>query len=208
MKAAPQQRVGGPVKQRNLLAAHPTPHSLVTMLCALTLVTPSAFAAPDAATTSDSTSLPAPNYSTFAHQLPATLADDPYVVIRDGARWRYWDQGPLPGDVVATGEWRNVTFPTDGWQRGPGMLAYGDSSARTHLSSTFRPTPESHREVQRTVYFRRHFKLDPDTAAALQAGTHRLWLRMLVDDGVIVYVCGGLCMSVCQNLRLGCWVSS
>ena len=122
MKAAPPLREDVPAKQRSLLA-HPTPHSLVTMLCAL----------------------------------------------------------------------------------GPGMLAYGDSSARTHLSSTFRPTPESHREVQRTVYFRRHFKLDPDTAAALRAGTHRLWLRMLVDDGVIVYVCGGLCMSVCQDLRLCCW---
>jgi galactose oxidase len=86
-----------------------------------------------------------------------------------GDVWRYQDSGLDPG-----AGWSTLGFDDAAWGSGAGQLGYGDGDETTVLSQT---TPS-----QPSVYFRKKITLSgPVTSATL---------RVLFDDGVVVYVNG------------------
>jgi galactose oxidase len=90
-------------------------------------------------------------------------------VIAFGATWKYQDTGIDPGPT-----WNTASFDDTGWKSGAGQLGYGDGDEATLLT---RLTPS-----QPSVYFRKKIVLNgPVTSATL---------RVLFDDGVVVYVNG------------------
>jgi len=89
------------------------------------------------------------------------------------AVWKYMDTGADLGT-----QWRARNFDDSGWAEGPAELGYGDSPATTvsHGPSS------SNKHI--TTYFRHHFTV------AKPAEIHGLTLRLLVDDGCVVYLNG------------------
>ena len=95
-------------------------------------------------------------------------------LINAGATWRYFDEG----SGVDPG-WREPGFDDSQWDSGPAQLGYGDGDEATVVS--FGPDPT---QKHITTYFRRAFEL----AEAGQVA--RLDLRLLRDDGAVVYLNG------------------
>jgi hypothetical protein len=96
------------------------------------------------------------------------------VLLPRGASWRYSDTGIFPG-----AEWNREGYDDSGWAEGPAELGYGDEgevtlldfggdSLNKHISYYFRTT------------------LDLEDPAAFEEFT----LRVLRDDGVVVYING------------------
>ena len=101
---------------------------------------------------------------------------DPGVVpfVPEDADWRYLDTGVEPGP-----EWRTLGYDDSGWSHGRAQLGYGEGDEATVVSYG---GDTSHRFI--TTWFRRAFSVaDPDALERLQ-------LRLLVDDGAVVYVNG------------------
>lgn len=89
------------------------------------------------------------------------------------AVWRFLDDGSDQST-----QWRARIFDDSGWSEGPAELGYGDDPATT---VSYGPDADNKRI---TTYFRHSFSV-PDPAAY-----HALTLRLLVDDGCIVYLNG------------------
>ncbi|MBS0659242.1 MAG: metallophosphoesterase family protein [Verrucomicrobia bacterium] len=95
-------------------------------------------------------------------------------LLEAGGIWRYLDDGSDQGTA-----WREPAFDDSAWASGPAQLGYGEGDEATVVS--YGPDPNS-KFV--TTYFRRSFTLaDPAEVEALE-------LRLLVDDGAIVYLNG------------------
>ncbi|RLB56700.1 MAG: hypothetical protein DRJ42_02630 [Deltaproteobacteria bacterium] len=88
------------------------------------------------------------------------------VAIPMGDVWEYLDDGAAPG-----ASWRTET---GGWASGPAELGYGDGDEATTIYDTDPNVP--------TVFFRRGVTIDETVVAAR--------LRVLYDDGVVVWVNG------------------
>jgi uncharacterized repeat protein (TIGR02543 family) len=102
------------------------------------------------------------NAAVPAPVLPATVAT-----------WKYLDDGSNQST-----QWRARTFDDAGWASGPSELGYADSPATT---VSYGPSSAS---KYITTYFRHTFQVaDPALIASLS-------LKLLVDDGAVVYLNG------------------
>src|SRR5262245_11237199 len=96
------------------------------------------------------------------------------VLVPEDAVWKYLDTGVDPGL-----RWKSLAFDDSGWAAGRAQLGYGEGDEATVVSYGGVSTD---RHI--TTWFRRAFVIpDPDELEALQ-------LRMLYDDGAVVYLSG------------------
>lgn len=98
---------------------------------------------------------------------PGTPAPAPPA---SATKWRYLTPLTDPGT-----SWRDSAFDDSSWPEGPAQLGFGDGDEATVIDS-----PNS----LITAYFRTHFQIaDPASVKSLD-------LRLLADDGAIVYLNG------------------
>jgi hypothetical protein len=91
-----------------------------------------------------------------------------------GSVWKYLDDGSDQGTA-----WRGTNFDDSAWASGPAQLGYGDGDEATIVSFG---TDPNNKYI--TTYFRRYFSVcDPVSFT-------NLLLRLLRDDGAVVYVNG------------------
>ncbi len=104
----------------------------------------------------------------------AALPADGQVLIPTGSVWKYLDNGSDQGTA-----WRAADFVDSSWASGPAQLGYGDGDEATVLSYG----PDSNNKYP-TTYFRHPFNV------ANPAAVGSLALRVMRDDGVVVYING------------------
>jgi hypothetical protein len=121
-----------------------------------------------ARTTADGATTPTPNISVPAGA-PAPAAT-PTELVAPGSTWKYVDDGSDQGTA-----WRTPAFNDAAWASGPARLGFEVGGEATVTRTGGRPV---------TAYFRRHFTL------ADAAGFSELALRLLRDDGAVVYLNG------------------
>src|SRR4030095_2828046 len=90
-----------------------------------------------------------------------------------GATWKYRDDGSDQGTA-----WRTPVFDDSTWASGPAELGYGDADEATVVNGG----PSTNHFV--TTYFRASFNV------ANPAAFNSLKLRLLRDDGAVVYLNG------------------
>ena len=100
------------------------------------------------------------------------LAANETRLLAGGSEWRYLDDGSKQDPV-----WRTESFNDSSWQLGRGKFGYGDNDEATMLSYG-----KNSKNKHITYYFRRPFELNEDY--------DMLRLRLLCDDGAIVYLNG------------------
>lgn len=104
--------------------------------------------------------------------LPAGAADT--TLVATGSTWSYLDDGSDQGTA-----WSVPGFDDSSWSAGPAQLGYGDGDEATVVSFG---SDSSNKHI--TTYFRKIFQIaDP-------SGYVRADLRLLRDDGAIVYLNG------------------
>jgi hypothetical protein len=96
------------------------------------------------------------------------------TLIPAGSVWKYLDTGTDLGTA-----WRSNSFSDITWSNGPAQLGYGDSDESTVIS--YGPSSTA-RYI--TTYFRKHF------VVSNLAGINPLVLKVLHDDGAVVYLNG------------------
>jgi hypothetical protein len=104
-------------------------------------------------------------------ELPA-LAD--VSLVAPGAEWKYLDNGSDQGTA-----WRSAGFEDSTWAAGPSELGYGDGDESTVVGYGANSSAKFI-----TTYFRRAFTV------ANPAAFNSLTLRLLRDDGAVVYLNG------------------
>jgi hypothetical protein len=104
--------------------------------------------------------------------LKAQAAD--ITLVSAGATWKYVDNGSNQGTA-----WRAVAFNDSGWASGAAQLGYGDGDEATLLSYGSDPNNKFI-----TTYFRRAFNVADVSVFS------SLTLRVLRDDGAVVYING------------------
>ena len=104
--------------------------------------------------------------------LPALSHAAPIVPF--GSIWKYLDNGSNQSNA-----WRSIDYEDDGWASGPAQLGYGDGDEATEIGYG---TNAANKYI--TTYFRQTFMV-PDRLAFTN-----LVLRVIRDDGVIVYLNG------------------
>lgn len=104
--------------------------------------------------------------------LPKRTVPPTPVTLRGGSVWRYQD-----GTTAVPAAWRQPGFDDAAWPSGPAQLGYGDGDEATVL-----PTGSLSGTKPITSYYRTTFQATnaPET----------LTLRLLADDGAIVYLNG------------------
>ncbi|HXG67965.1 MAG TPA: fibronectin type III domain-containing protein [Blastocatellia bacterium] len=103
---------------------------------------------------------------------PARGADA--ILVPAGATWKYLDNGSDQGTA-----WRGVSFNDSAWASGPAQLGYGDGDEATVVG--YGPDPTN---KYITTYFRHAFNV------ADASGFQSVTLRLLRDDGAVVYLNG------------------
>jgi hypothetical protein len=106
--------------------------------------------------------------------LPASPARAQSPLLPAGSVWRYLDTGSDQGTA-----WRAAAFNDTGWKSGAAELGYGDGDEATIVGYG----PNSTAKYV-TTYFRRAFSVANPSAYG------GLTLRMLRDDGAVVYLNG------------------
>ncbi len=105
------------------------------------------------------------------------------TLIRSGSVWKYLDDGSdqgLPFDGV---NWfAHPNYNDSFWLEGPGELGYGDASQGRPEATVVNSGPDGDRFI--TTYFRHSFYIDDASPFS------RLHLRLLRDDGAVVYLNG------------------
>ncbi|MCH2061284.1 MAG: lamin tail domain-containing protein [Verrucomicrobiales bacterium] len=96
------------------------------------------------------------------------------VLLPLGSTWKYLDDGSDQGNA-----WRASGFDDSAWESGPAELGYGDDDEETELSYG-----DSRNNKHATTYFRTTFDVDDSSKVT------GLELRLLYDDGAIVYLNG------------------
>lgn len=99
------------------------------------------------------------------------------TLMEKGSVWKYLDDGSDQG----TG-WKEVDFDDSNWASGPAILGYGDIGAGP-ISTTVSYGEDSSNKYA-TTYFRSTFDYIPSEEDV------SFIFRVLVDDGVIVYING------------------
>ncbi len=100
-------------------------------------------------------------------------------LVSTGSEWKYLDDGSDQGTA-----WQNAGFDDSVWRSGKAELGYGDGGEVTTVNSG----PTGSRFI--TTYFRRSF------TASNVSGYTTLHLRLLRDDGAVVYLNGA---EVCRS---------
>ena len=118
-------------------------------------------------------SLGATAWSGPAHITVKSGDASPIVLVSKGSIWKYLDDGSDQGAA-----WRAPGFNDAEWRSGPAQLGFGDGNEATVL----RAGNEERRFV--TYYFRRALEI------ANVEGISALKLRLLRDDGAVVYLNG------------------
>jgi alpha-tubulin suppressor-like RCC1 family protein len=103
-----------------------------------------------------------------------TQAQTNIPLVPPGAVWKYLDNGVDQGTA-----WIAPGFDDSGWSSGPGQLGYGDGDEATVVGYG----PDANNKYI-TTYFRRAFVVNDSSAVT------NLSLRLLVDDGAVVYLNG------------------
>lgn len=96
------------------------------------------------------------------------------VILPTGSEWKYLDDGTNQGT-----EWYAISYNDSSWKSGFAQLGYGDGDENTILN--YGPD-ENNKYI--TYYFRKTFYIN-DTSS-----WDEVLVRLLRDDGVIVYVNG------------------
>ena len=96
------------------------------------------------------------------------------TLVSTGAVWRYLDAGSNQGTA-----WVNPGFNDSAWSSGKAQLGYGDGDEGTVVK--FGPNSQT---KYTTTYFRRSFAVEN------ARGFRQLTLRLLRDDGAVVYLNG------------------
>lgn len=95
-----------------------------------------------------------------------------FPVIPAGSHWAYWNRESPP-----QGDWKSWNYNHDfTWSFGLAQFGYGDGDEATQTRTNSAPHPI-------TAYFRRTFVLSSSNATSLS-------LRMVRDDGAVVYING------------------
>jgi len=102
------------------------------------------------------------------------LKAEEIVIVPAGASWKYLDDGSDLGT-----SWTDPLFDDSGWSSGPAELGYGDGDESTTVSFG---ASNSNKYI--TTYFRHTFNLSD------MSGIVSLKLRLLRDDGAVVYLNG------------------
>jgi hypothetical protein len=113
-------------------------------------------------TSSGGTTTPTPNISVPPESAPVGV--NPTDLVTAGSTWRYLDDGSNQGTA-----WRNRTFDDSAWPEGPARLGFEVGGEATVTRTSGRPV---------TSYL------------ADAAGFTELTLRLLRDDGAVVYLNG------------------
>ena len=92
------------------------------------------------------------------------------------AVWKYMDNGSDQST-----QWRARIFDDSGWASGPGVLGYGEVAGQQATILSYGPDAAN---KYITTYFRHHFTV------ANPANYHGLTMKLLVDDGCVVYLNG------------------
>ncbi len=98
----------------------------------------------------------------------------PADLILAGSVWKYLDNGSDQGST-----WRAINFDDSGWASGPAQLGYGDGDEATVVG--YGPSANN---KYITTYFRHSLTVNNP------AGYSNLTVRLLRDDGGVVYVNG------------------
>ena len=104
----------------------------------------------------------------------ATLPPGYALWVPGGSSWNYLDNGSNQGTA-----WRGIGFDDSAWSSGRGQFGYGDGDETTIVS--FGPDPNN---KFITTYFRKTFEVEDPSRVI------RLDLRMVRDDGAVVYING------------------
>ena len=104
----------------------------------------------------------------------AVTASAQFTLIPAGSVWRYLDNGTDQGTA-----WQARIFDDSLWSSGPAQLGYGDGDEATVVS--FGPNATS---KYITTYFRR------SSGATNASQVTNFVLRLLADDGAVVYLNG------------------
>lgn len=120
-----------------------------------------------------------------APDLPEVPGTPPVTVslplISYGSTWRYNQSGAL-----LTSGWASAGHPVgNGWQSGPGTLAYSNNPLPLAIGTPLNP-PSTNNPFVVTYYFETDFTLSPGNAAGLST----LTFTHLVDDGAVFYLNG------------------
>jgi len=96
------------------------------------------------------------------------------MLVSAGGAWKYLDNGTDQGT-----EWREIFFDDSEWPSGPAQLGYGDDDEATIID--YGPDPNNKYPC---YYFRHSFNISD------ASNYNSLRLRMLRDDGAVVYLNG------------------
>lgn len=98
---------------------------------------------------------------------------DNIQLVGSKATWKYLDDGSSPEG------WNTADFDDSAWKSGTAQLGYGDGDEATEISFG-----DDENDKYPTTYFRKAFTMDnPED-------TIKLTLRLLRDDGAVVYING------------------
>jgi hypothetical protein len=95
-------------------------------------------------------------------------------LINSAASWKYRDAGTAPDN-----SWKNLNYDDSGWKTGNAQFGYGDGDETTVIDYG----PDSQNRYI-TSYYRDSFQIDDP------ANVKQLTLRLLRDDGAVVYLNG------------------
>ena len=99
---------------------------------------------------------------------------EPTTLLPLGSIWKYLDNGSDQGTA-----WRSPEFDDSQWESGPAELGYGDDDEQTEVGYG-----DSTNNKHATTYFRTTFDVEDSSQVT------GLELRLLYDDGAIVYLNG------------------
>ena len=102
-----------------------------------------------------------------------------FPIVIKGAVWKYLDNGTDQGTI-----WRQAGFVDGSWASGPAELGYGDGDEATIVNFVDTDPITAGAQKNITTYFRRSFTV------ASPSDYPSLNLRMLRDDGAVVYLNG------------------
>ncbi len=119
-------------------------------------------------TTTAGSTTPTPAITLPPAPPPPPVAPTDFVA--EGSVWRYLDDGSDQGTA-----WRARTFVDGAWAEGPAKLGFGMGDEMTVTRTDGRPV---------TAYFRHPFTVADAT------GFTQLTIRLLIDDGAVVYLNG------------------
>jgi len=105
------------------------------------------------------------------------------TLISSGSAWKYLDDGSDQGTSSDGTQWfAHSNYDDSFWLEGPAELGYGDASQGRPEATTLNSGPSGNSFI--TAYFRHAFFVDDASQYS------RLHLRLLRDDGAVVYLNG------------------